>query len=282
MPLDENQKAMLGETEEVEETQETTDTETDTDKTETDEANAEKGKDESDTETDTGDVDPLQKVMDESGLTATYANPEAALRGVVEKNRYIEEQREENRKLHDLLKQQLNRAVAQPQQTTEEFVDQFAQDPNAALRASGYVHESQLQGVQKQVASLEERQHNAALSFAAAKHPDIASVAPYLAQGHMPPAGANPLWDRMWAIHTQHGVNANGPEATIDMLHQLARPTPASSPTVPSVPDNKKAGASTAGSDGRKTISSVDDVPDFNKMTADEIESFYKKHGLVD
>jgi hypothetical protein len=284
MDRDDYKKAMLGTEEEIPEPEEKTpDTETETTEEVTEETQETPTETPVDTETETEEqVDPLVSLMQETGLNNTYGTPEAALRGVAEKNRFIEEQREENRKLHDLLKQQLDRQVQSPQsaQTSEEFVEQFSQDPEGTLRAAGFVHQSQMAGVRGAVESLRTQRHNEAIATAVSKREDIAEVAPYLSRGEAPPQGLNPTWDRMWALYSVQGVNAASPETTIDMLHKLAQPTAASKPKVPPVPANKKVEATTT-SGGRKTTIPSGDVPDWNKMSAAEIEAFFEKHGLT-
>lgn len=262
----------------------TPDTETETAKTDTKEETVS-----ADTETETGDDDPELAQLREYGLDVTYKNVPAALAGIKEKDRYIEEQRvthreqlAANQQLRDTLQRAYeNRPAAEPR-SSEDVAELFATDPEAALQKMGFVNREQIAPFIRQVQSVQTRLEHQAFVGAVGQYDDLKDVKAHLqARGVPPDRGVSPMWDAMDDIY-RNSPSLSGADMIdlIPILYDAAKSRLTTGAKVDKVPDSKKRGASTT-SGGRGTRRPSGDQPDWDNMTEQEIFDLHKEAGLI-
>lgn len=243
-----------------------------------------------DTEAETEDDNPDLALLREYGLDKTYSSLSAALAGAREGQVHIGEQRAANQQLRDTLSQvsanfsQQQQQPQRPQQSQEEMADEFATDPDAALRRSGYVKQSdvrsQITPLVNQLQNVQARNDRLDFAEAVGQFEDLRDVADHVRRtGAPPPRGTSAIWDEMDRIY-QTSPSLTGDIADlVPLLYPTAKARLTSGPKVSPVPDEKKRGASTT-STGRGRPGSGK-RPDFDTMSETEIEKWFEEQGLI-
>lgn len=252
----------------------TPDTETETVEADTETAEA-------DTETDTGDDNPDAALLREHGIDATYKTIPSALAGVREKDRYIEQLRTGNQQLRDTLSQAYENRPRQSPLQTEDVAEQFANDPEAALRNMGYVSREQITPLVNQIKTVQAKLERQDFIGAVEQYDDLKDVGLHLRSRGVPPArGVSPIWDAMDDIYQNSPSLAGNMADLIPLLYDTAKSRLSTGAKVSEVSDNAKRGASTT-SGGRGARRPSSGEPDFDKMSELEILNWHKDKGLV-
>lgn len=260
----------------------TPDTETETAKADTEDETAK-----DDTETDTGEDDPELAQLQEYGLDVTYKSVPAALAGIKEKDRYIEEQRVMHREqlaANQQLRDTLQRAYGdhQPAAVSEDMGELFATDPEKALQKMGFVNREQITPFIQKVQSVQARLEHQAFVGAVGQYDDLKDVKAHLQTRGVPPdRGVSPMWDAMDDIY-RNSPSLSGADMIdlIPILYDAAKSRLTTGAKVSKVPASKKRGASTT-SGGRGGRRPSGDEPDWDNMTEQEIYDLHKEKGLI-
>lgn len=226
--------------------------------------------------------DPLAPLMDELDLTAQYGSSDQALRAAAAQRTYIEEQRQDIKGLKQLLQETASKKpVIEPPGATE-FVEGLSEHPDETLRKAGYVKAADVQPIIKRVEGLEADYQKQMVVSSLNQHDDLADIADHFHRtGEYPTASKNPTWNAMMAeVDARPGFKQMPIPDAIDALHALVQG--GSKPPVSPVSDRKKAGASTASRGRKSTTRSPGTLPDFDKMSHQEIRQWYVDNGMVD
>jgi hypothetical protein len=250
----------------------------------TEPATAEGDKSDADTGTDTGDDDdnPDLALLRDNELDKTYKTVPAALAGLREKERYIEQQRRDNDTLRQTLRQayENRQAEREPMGSNEDLAELFTTDPEAALRRMGYVNREQINPLVNQLQTVQARLEHQAFVGAVGQYEDLKDVAAVFRAGRQPEPGASALWDAMDNIYrSSPSLQAANMTDLIPLLHSAAVQH-LSGATVNKVSDSRKRGASTT-SAGRGARRAKGGQPDWDNMTEEEILNLHKEAGLI-
>lgn len=244
---------------------------------------------------DGGVTDSFRKL----GLGNRYANPVVALASIPEKDREIERLRRERDKALDLANTALTSRPAAPKEEpkpfdAQAFRDKFDEDPLGAFEEAagrlGYVKktevEPKLQKIEGVLSKNEQEIADKNLVVAVGLHPELKNIHQMFENGvNEPPAGINPLWDEMTRIiNTSPAYGAaidrgRGFEVINDLVVLAkARLAKRKDAPVPPVSAGTKGNARTTPGARHPGASAL---PDYSKMTAEQIFNDQRKRGLV-
>jgi len=243
----------------------------------------EPAKGEPDTVTETvSDDDPYKDLMGELNLGGQYKSSEAALRAVEAQRQRIEDQRQENYELKQLLQQTARQPQPEATPTPEQIAERFQDDPLRAISDAGFVRRDDLQKTETRLQQLETVHARSEIVNTMAGMDGLKNVGDYYnAHGDYPRPGLNPIWDAMMREYDTHPGIRYMPQAdAIPMLYDLVKSKNPTKPPVNPVSNERKLGATTS-SAGRRPVGEGG-TPDFNKMTSTEIRDWFAERGLVD
>lgn len=260
--------------------------ESDTD-TETDAPEGTPPEEAPDTETET-DEGSEQSVLTKYGLDR-YGTVDAALAGIQEKDRFIDELKEGGRQMREVLKSYTKQPA--PTEERPEPLDFNADvDPDAALQKAGYVRQDQVQPsfarVDERLAQTEGYLQRMAFADAVGQFDELKDVVPQLRTGQLPIPGRNKLWDEMGRVYqSAPGLQAVDPSQIVPILYDAAQKRMGAPPAVAPVSAEKKRGATTT-SAGRREAGLPylsDGTPDFNdeKWTDTKIYNWHEERDLI-
>jgi hypothetical protein len=239
-----------------------------------------------DTETETPEEEePSRSVFEELELNKTYENEEAALRALREKERTLTQAQMDAAEMRRLLAQVIDKEkreeVKKP--SREELEENFQVDPIGTIdQRAGYVADDKVEGLRRQIATIETERHFSRLSRSMRDIDDLKNVAEYMENNlSVPPRGMNQAWDKLSDFYGQTpGLHGADPALLIPMLYNqiFGGKAAVSKAEVTPVPPAKKEKAQTHA--GRQKTS-PGGMPDFNKMTAAQVKEWAIKNGYA-
>jgi len=238
---------------------------------------------EPDTETETvSDSDPYKALMDELNLGGQYKSSEAALRAVEAQRQRIEDQRQENYELRQVLQQVSRRSPPETTPTPEEIAERFQEDPLGVISQAGFVKRDDLRKTDERLNRLERISESSTVVNSMAGLDGLKDVGDYYsAHGEYPPTGHNPIWDAMMREYRNYpGIQYMPASEGIKILHEIVKSKHLARPSVNPVSDERKSGATTS-SRGRKPVGEGGE-PDWNKKTSAEIRNWFAERNLID
>lgn len=240
---------------------------------------------EPDTVTETvSDDDPHKVLMDELNLGGQYKSSEAALRAVGDQRQRIEDQRQENYDLRQVLQQVSKQPPSATGPTPEQVAERFQDDPLRTIADAGFVRRDDLQKTETRLQQLETANARSAVVGTLVGMDGLKAVGDYYnAHGDYPAAGFNPIWDAMMHEYGGHpGIQYMSQSDGIALLYDLVKSKNPSKPPVRPVSNERKLGATTS-STGRKPVGEGG-MPDFNKpeWTSERIRNWFAERGRID
>lgn len=249
--------------------------------TETETGEPAKGEPDTGTET-VSDDDPHKSLMDELNLGGQYKSSEAALRAVEAQRQRIEDQRQENYDLKQVLQNVSRQPPPVEAPTPEQIAERFQDDPLRTISDAGFVQQGDLKKTEQRLDKLETAHTRSAIVNTLVGMDGLKNVGDYYnAHGDYPRIGLNPIWDAMMSEYDTHpGVQYMPQSDAIATLYDLVKSKNPGKPLVKPVSDERKLGATTS-STGRKPVGEGG-TPDFNKMTSTEIRNWFAERGRID
>lgn len=225
-----------------------------------------------------------QTIFEEQGLGSQFKDVEDLIRRTPDSNRWNESLHKTNQVLQREL-EDYRRRVAEEQKAPsidpEKFIDTFNSNPIEALRHSGFVTKDDLANFEQKQTVLEQRGIQRDLADAVGEYPELKDIASGLRLGQQPVPGMNKYWDAIERVALKYpGIDRAGASTALQVLFPEARKLVDvhKKPPVEKVPTEDKDRAKTtpsakAGDGG---------IPDFGKMTSEQIRSWYESRDLAD
>jgi len=239
-----------------------------------------------DTETETGELDEEQQLLARYGLHKRFKSLDDVLASVPEHNKRNEELRQENYQIRQTLNQINERLAQQEQGPAEEvdndtFIDLLSTNPQEAMRKLKLVDESQLIPVIQTLQSVvaENNWSKTVNSIATIDDPDAKEISKIMqTTGRFPSVGDNPLYDDMYQVYVSRPGLRNVPQNELmPLLYDLVRGNNPGKTKVEPVSATRKQRASTS-----KSKVTQAGIPNFNRMSAEEIRNWAAAHDLID
>lgn len=249
--------------------------------------------------TDGGDDAGISDSFRKLGLGVRYANPVVALASIPEKDREIERLRRERDRAVDLANNALTNRAAVPKEEpkpfdAQAFRDKFDDDPLSAIEDAagrlGYVKKTEVEPKLKKLEGVltknEQEIADKNLVVAVGLHPELQNIKQMFESGVTePPPGVNPLWDEMTNIintSREYGaaVDQGRGYAVINDLVVLAKARLAKRQAAPVRPVSPGAKGNARTTPGARHPG-ASSLPDYTKMSSDQIFADQRKRGLV-
>lgn len=253
-----------------------------------------------DTETETvqpsSELDTLKKF----GLDGKFHSLDDALASIPHQNRRIADIERSNKEMLDRIEQsykrQLTPSTDAPAISPEQEADELLKNPSAFFERKatelGYVKKTELEPIRQTVQEIGVTTRRSADAQIAAQFPELADIAPILAQGQFPDRGKNKMFDAIddFSKTPAGDLIVKGSRSTgeaIAAIYQLVKPTISVSkePIVERLTPEQKAAATTSGGKTRgvtkKTLNDYTDA-EIDKLNAHDLEKLLYENGRIE
>lgn len=225
-----------------------------------------------------------QTIFEEQGLGSQFKDVEDVLRRVPDSNRWNESLHRTNQVLQRELDDSRRRTVEQPRPLTidsEKFIDNFQSNPVETIKQGGFVTKEDMAVYEQKQTVLEQRENQRDLADAVGQFDELKDIASGLRLGNQPIRGMNKYWDAIEDLSYKYpGLDRAGAYTAIQVLFPEAKKLVDVNrkPPVDKVPTEDKDRAKTTPS----AKSGDSSIPDFGKMTTEQIRSWYEVRGMTD
>jgi hypothetical protein len=197
------------------------------------------------------------------------------LRGLQDDNKEL---KEDNKKFRDDI---LLRVKPKVEETTEDFHDQFYENPVGTMKDKGFVGKEDLKATDERLKAIEDNLLFDGIANDIGKYPELKDISDSYRLKTSPKAGQNAVWDSFTGMiakyHLENLPLSTKLELFFDNKKVTDKPIDKTKPPVKPLSIHKKNAARTTtpskGGDGAQN---------FENMSADELLKYAQEHGQYD